>query len=257
MTAQAGSLGSLLLPERIANMRTLHRFTGQHAGWGLALLPAVLLILMGTGSARETGKTQALFNGRDLEGWSIYIAHSEKSTSPGADPKSVFKVEDGVIHVSGEEFGCLITEKEFANYRLKLEVKWGDKKWPPREKPDTPRDSGILMHCVGPDKIWPKSIECQIQEKDFGDFYMVGGTSLLVNGREEKGRVVKTKDAEKPRGEWNVVEVVCDGGKITNIVNGVVVNEGTHASETRGKIVLQSEGAEVFFRNIELTLLHE
>ena len=65
----------------------------------------------------------------------------------------------------------------------------------------------------------------------------------------------KTKDAEKPTGEWNTVEVVCDGDKITNIVNGVVVNEGTDASVTKGQILLQSEGAEVFYRKVELTPL--
>ena len=65
--------------------------------------------------------------------------------------------------------------------------------------------------------------------------------------------MVKKTDAEKPTGEWNTVEVVCDGDKITNIVNGVVVNEGTNASVTKGKILLQSEGAEVYYRKVELT----
>jgi hypothetical protein len=78
-----------------------------------------------------------------------------------------------------------------------------------------------------------------------------------VNGKTEKGRVVRTTDAEKPLGEWNVVEVICDGDTITNIVNGVVVNKATRASVTRGKIILQSEGAEVFFRNITLTPLNK
>ena len=53
-------------------------------------------------------------------------------------------------------------------------------------------------------------------------------------------------------GEWNTVEVICDGGKITNVVNGVVVNEGTDASVTKGRILLQSEGAEVFYRRVDL-----
>ena len=86
---------------------------------------------------------------------------------------------------------------------------------------------------------------------------MVGGTSLEVAGKLEGGRVVKTQDAEKPRGEWNVVEVVCDADRIINIINGVVVNEGTKASETAGKIILQSEGAEVYYRNVELTPLRK
>jgi hypothetical protein len=231
-------------------MRT-GRLLAPLAGLGLA----ALVVSLSSAAAGGDEKTVSLFNGRDLSGWYLYIRHADSTVSPSADPKGVFKVENGVIHISGEEFACLTTEEEYANYRLKLEVKWGEKKWPPRDKPTTPRDSGILLHCVGPDKIWTKSIECQIQEHDFGDFYLVDGTSIEVNGKLHKGRVVKTKDAEKPNGEWNVVEVVCDGDKITNIVNGVVVNEGTKASETKGKIVLQSEGAEVFYRNIELTPL--
>jgi hypothetical protein len=232
-------------------MRSPHPFAA--AALGLAVVSACALLPAAV--AKDDAKTISLFNGHDLAGWYTFIPHTDKSYPPNTDPKGVFKVENGVIHVSGEEFGCLLTDKEYANYRLKLEVRWGDKKWYPRDKPTDRRDSGILLHCVGPDKIWNKSIECQIQEHDFGDFHNVGGTSIEVNGKLEKGRVVKTKDAEKPNGEWNVVEVVCDGDKITNIVNGVVVNEGSKASVTKGKILLQSEGAEVFFRNIELTPL--
>ena len=111
------------------------------------------------------------------------------------------------------------------------------------------------MHATGPDKIWTKSIECQIQEGDCGDFWLVDGTAITVAGERQTRYKKKTKDAEKPRGEWNTIEVVCDGDKITHIVNGVVVNEGTDASVTRGRILLQSEGAEIFFRKVELTPL--
>ena len=202
--------------------------------------------------AKDREKATPLFNGKDLAGWSIFIRHKEKS-DPRIDTKGVFRVEDGVIHVSGEEFGCLTTDEEFQDYRLLVEFRWGEKKWPPREK--AVRDSGILLHGVGPDKVWTRSIECQIQEHDCGDFYMVDGTSIVVDGKPVKGYKKKTKDAEKPNGDWNTIEVVCDGDKITNIVNGVVVNEGTMASVTKGKIVLQSEGAEVFYRKVELTPL--
>lgn len=207
--------------------------------------------------ADDAGKAVSLFNGKDLAGWYTFTQHADGSADPYADPKGVFKVEGGVIHVSGEEFGCLTTKQEYNDYRLRLEVKWGAKKWPPRDGEKTPRDSGILMHCVGPDKVWMKSIECQIQERDFGDFFLVGGTTIDVSGKTQKDRVVRTKDVEKPFGEWNVVEVICDGNAITNVVNGVVVNKGVNASVARGKIVLQSEGAEVFYRNITMTPLEK
>ena len=214
---------------------------------------ALTAVTVSTLAAADGNAPVSLFNGKDLSGWTIFIRHNDKTVESRTDPKGVFKVDDGMIHISGEEFGCLTTEKEYANYRLKLEFKWGDRKWPPREKPETPRDSGILLHCVGPDKVWTKSIECQIQEHDCGDFWMVDGTTLMVDGNPSKTRTVKKKDAEKPTGEWNIVEVVCDGDTITNIVNGVVVNKGTEASVTKGRILLQSEGAEVYYRNIELT----
>jgi hypothetical protein len=220
-------------------------------------LTLAALVYAPSSFADDAEKTVSLFNGKDLAGWYTFTRHADKSADPYADPKGVFKVEDGVIHISGEEFGCLTTKQEYGNYRLRLEVKWGAKKWPPRDGENTPRDSGILMHCVGPDKVWTKSIECQIQERDFGDFYLVGGTTIDVNGKTEKGRVVRTTDAEKPLGEWNVVEVICVGDTITNIVNGVVVNKATKASVARGKIILQSEGAEVFYRNVAITPLEK
>lgn len=213
------------------------------------------LLASSSNIAAEAKKPVALFNGKDLAGWTIFIPHKDKLQPTNTDPKSVFKVEDAVIHVSGEEFGAITTEKSYANYRLKLEVKWGDKKWPPRDQKKTQRDSGVLVHCVGPDKLWTKSIECQIQERDFGDFYLVGGTTIEVDGKLVKDRGVRTYDAEKPHGEWNVVEVLCEGDSITNIINGKVVNAGKKASESKGRILLQSEGAEVFFRNVELTPL--
>jgi len=225
------------------------------------LMSALALAVLGLSPTSEVraeppkGQPVELFNGKDLSGWSIFINHKDKSVRPQDDPRGVFKVEDGTIHISGEEFGCLTTKAEYADYRLRLEVKWGDKKWPPRDQPKTQRDSGILVHCVGPEKVWMTSIECQIQERDFGDFYMVGGTTIEADGKVQRGRVVRTKDLEKPNGEWNVVEMICDGDSITNIVNGEVVNKGMKASVTKGRILLQSEGAEVFYRNVTLTPL--
>ena len=59
-------------------------------------------------------------------------------------------------------------------------------------------------------------------------------------------------DVEKPAGEWHRIEVICAGDTITNIVNGFVVNVSAKSSLTQGKIQFQSEGAEIFFRKIEI-----
>jgi Domain of Unknown Function (DUF1080) len=235
---------------------------GQHAlavavGAGVTVVLTALFVAPGRADERlpQGAGSVSLFNGKDFTGWTIFVDPKKEKYSADSNPDRVFTVENGVIHVSGEQFGALTTKDEFENYRLSVEFKWGEKKWPPRADAETRRDSGILVHCVGPDKIWTKSIECQIQEHDCGDFWLVGGTAITVDGKVEKGRAIKKKDGEKPNGEWNTVEVVCDGDKITNIVNGVVVNEGTNASVTKGKILLQSEGAEVYFRNVVLTPL--
>jgi hypothetical protein len=213
----------------------------------VALLVWFALVASAPAAGQEPVK---LFKGKDLSGWTIFLPKGEDGDTK-SDPKGVFKVEEGILHVSGEQFGYIITNDEFENYRLVIEFKWGEKRYPPREQ--AKRDSGVLFHCVGPDKVWPRSIECQIQEGDCGDFWMVDATELTVAGkRVAGGRAIKTRDAEKPNGEWNTIEVDCDGGKITNIVNGVVVNEGTDASVTKGKILLQSEGAEIFFRRVDL-----
>jgi hypothetical protein len=64
-------------------------------------------------------------------------------------------------------------------------------------------------------------------------------------------------DVEKPPGEWNRQEVICDGSTITTILNGIVVNKGTNSSHTEGKIQIQSEGAEILIRRIELRPLRK
>ncbi len=215
-------------------------------GWLVVLLGSLAL-------ADDPGAGIPLFNGKDLAGWEPKVDTKASGYDPNSSADRVFTVEGGMIRVSGERLGTLTTVAEYADYKLRFEFRWGEKRWAPRAQ--EVRDTGVLLHCTGPAKIWTKSIECQIQEHDCGDFWMVDGTTLKFDGKVEKSYKKKVKDAEKPTGEWNTVEVICDGGSITNIINGEVVNRGTDASVTRGKILLQSEGAEVYFRNLVLTPL--
>ena len=60
------------------------------------------------------------------------------------------------------------------------------------------------------------------------------------------------QDVESPSGEWTRLEVIAEGDRVTNVVNGKVVNEGTRSSLTEGRILVQSEGAEIYFRRIDL-----
>jgi hypothetical protein len=59
-------------------------------------------------------------------------------------------------------------------------------------------------------------------------------------------------DVESPHGQWTRLEVLAQGDRLTYLVNGKVVNEASRSSLTEGKIIIQSEGAEIFFRRIDL-----
>jgi hypothetical protein len=246
----------------------------------------------GEAEAVAPGRVTPLFNGRDLTGLRPWLKRSGHQ-----DPKKVFTAHDGMIHVSGEDDGYLATEKEYRDYYLVVEYKWGEKTWPPRE--DKARDSGVLLHCVGEEGaaggVWMESIECQLIEGGTGDIILVKGknspavtataiekdtgdpdkphkefyfqpgapphsfTSGRINwfDRDPQWRDIKDfrgrKDVENKPGEWNALEITCDGDSLTFKLNGVTVNAATKSSHTKGKILFQSEGAEIFFRKIDLT----
>jgi hypothetical protein len=252
-----------------------------------------------------------LWNGRDLDGWTTWMRQPEPSSAvpglkrdadgnyiepigSGRDPLNVFTVVRDVdgrpaIRISGEVFGELRTKGAFKDYHLKLQFKWGEKKWAPRDKPGTPRDSGLLYHvhaAPGVDgRTWARSIELQIQEHDVGDLYAVGsaiavrakpraGTqpalydydpagewTFFSQSQGASGRCIKQPDNEKPTGEWNTVELIAFGEDAIHIVNGKVVmrlhgplriDGEAPTPVTSGPIILQSEGAEVFYRAIEI-----
>ena len=214
------------------------------------------------------GKPVKLFNGKDLKGFDTFL----RENGLNKDPNKVFQVRDRAVHVSGTEYGYFITQQEYENYYLRVEFKWGEATHAPRK--DKARDSGILYHVVGPNMVWPKSIEFQMIEGRTGEVILVGdGASLTRDGvTKTRGETKDTRfarfgqgpwkgvvgfrspenEVEKPHGEWNLLELIADGDKVTFKVNGKVVNEGTGAKPSRGRILFQSEGAELFFRNIEL-----
>ena len=226
----------------------------------------------------------SLFNGRDLDGWYTWLKDNKL-----ADPQHVFSVQDGMLRISGEEWGGIATRQMYRDYHLIVEWKWGGPMHGIRD--GKARDSGILVHAVGEDGAasgtWLESVESQVIEGGTGDFILVGGKrqpSMTSEVREapngevywqEGGKPLHRdrgrfdwygrdpewkdvagfrgrQDVEMPMGEWNRSEVVCDGDTIKNILNGKVVNYGSNSSHTFGKIQLQSEGAEILIRRVEL-----
>jgi hypothetical protein len=202
-----------------------------------------------------------LFNGHDLTGWKTFLDPKAKD----ADPKKVWTIENGEIHCAGLPMGYLLTDKEYGDYVLRVQWRW----------PAKPGNSGVFVHVSGPDKIWPKGVEAQLQNGEAGDFWLVDGFNLTVPDSENRrqGRhflrigesfqkaqgqsrpTAVRKPVEKPVGEWNQYDITCHGSEIKLVVNGHHVNTGTHAEATKGHILLQSEGAPIVFRNIEIKSL--
>jgi hypothetical protein len=267
------------------------------------------IVRAGEASLPAPTHTTILFNGRDLEGWETLLGPRKPGDTPlgrNNDPDRVFSVvqEDGApaIRVSGQVWGALVSVREFENYHLHAQFKWGKLKWPPRQ--EAVRDSGILYHCVGepdPHTGWMRSFECQIEEHDCGDFWSVRNAVAFAETRRmditpelrqefavwcrrnegqyppfaywpggprmriDKDGLMKQGDAEKPLGQWNDVDIYCTASNSLHVINGqtnmVLWNlsqtgpNGTLTPLRRGKIQLQSEGAEIFFRAVELQAL--
>jgi serine/threonine protein kinase len=130
----------------------------------------------------STAPVTRLFNQQDLTGFYTFLGPPKNGAPPigkGKDPNKVFTVKDGLLRISGQDDGVLLTAKDYHDYRLTVEFRWGQKIWPPREK--KARDSGIALHCIGPDdghvgKV-PQSIQCQVREGCVGDLILIGANS--------------------------------------------------------------------------------
>lgn len=277
-----------------------------------AMICGVLLatMVMGVAIAQESAKQEVivpqekmvLLNGKDLSGWYTWLTGTGR-----ADPKQVFTMqENGELRISGDGYGGLTTEREYANYHLVVEYRWGKETWAPRKT--AARDGGVLLHCQGHDGNyggtiqtpgpWMNSLECQIIEGGVGDLLVLEGLAKdgsvmkatatcevskdrdgeaiwTVGGKKEAftaGRVNwfgrdpdwkdvidyrGSKDVESAGQEWTRLECYCHGDNLTYVVNGVVVNRASQVFPRQGKILLQTEGAEMFVRKVELYPLPE
>jgi len=252
------------------------------------VFPIVLIVSVSVRA--QSADWKPLFNGKDLSGWDSYLRSSEGAADSTAigfnkDPHGVFTVAGGSIHISGQDWGAIISKNVYSNYHLRYKVKFGEKKWPPRE--NLLRDGGLMFHSSGPQnfgyRCWMRSNEMQIQETEIGDFYNAGeGTcefqvsKTTVKGEERDSEVVEQHDPngimkryndrvyrsgnfENPHGEWTTGELVARGADAVFIVNGFVVNrlyntfrEDLGQQTTSGKLQFQSESGEHFLKDIEI-----
>lgn len=206
------------------------------------------------------------------------------------DSTGVFSIvqKDGepVLRISGEIYGCIFTKEEYSNYHLSLKVKWGTRKDVPRL--EKLKDSGVLYHSIGEAGVdywraWMLSQEFQIMEGHMGDYWNIATSAIdirayLSEGQmnsvaasdqpflgfgtgEKNGFCLRSENHESAGDQWTTIELICFGDKSLHIVNGHVVmvlqnsryvKDGKPVPLTKGKIQLQSEAAEVFFKDIRI-----
>jgi hypothetical protein len=192
-----------------------------------------------------------------------------------------------VIKVTGEYYGCLFTKKTFSNYHLVMQTRFGNKKWEPRL--NELRDAGLLYHGNGPCGVdyfrsWMLSQEFQIQDTCTGDYWNIANAQTSIKcipasngtyqasltggafvpmgvGTGKQGFCQRSANYENADGEWNTIELICFEDKSVHIVNGHVVMVLQHSAYwdgaksialTKGKLSLQSEACEVYYKNLRL-----
>jgi hypothetical protein len=207
----------------------------------------VALLLMVPAMAAETAEVVVpkektmLWNGTDFTGWKRFLPDASKNVD------DTWSIADGLLRCTGKPAGYMRTETPYADYHLHVEWRW----------PEKPGNNGVLVHMSGEDKVWPRSLECQLASGNAGDFWVIGGFEHAehakggkrVNGR----RTVKLHESsEKPAGEWNQYDIICKDDWVVVLVNGVLQNVATECSDKSGRICLQSEGAPIEYRNIWL-----
>jgi hypothetical protein len=250
------------------------------------LILICVALAFATGSYSQKAM-KPLFNGKNLKGWDTYVGPKEKGGQPlglNSDPMKIFTVSDmdgtKVLHISGEVNSSVATKKEYENYHVRMVFKWGNKVY-------TQLNSGLLYHSFGPFgaglNVWMSSHEFQLCTAKMGDSYCMGksyfeipvlkgtdGKSFTYSPTGEKtqfgdGKTAKNAskggDYEKPKGEWNTVDLYCFGATSVHVVNGKVVminynsgkiEDGQVLPLTKGKIQIQSEGGELFVKSLEM-----
>jgi len=205
----------------------------------------LLALIMLAGASCKKQETIELFNGKNLDNWTIFLPDS-------IDVNSVFYVSDGLLHVGGIPNGYIRTKDEYTSYELHVEWRWVDE----------PKNSGVLLHATGENMLWPNCIEAQLMAGNAGDFVLIGkgagmtvkDSTYLVTSEENRYTVITKygESSENEAGEWNSYDIAVRSESISLTVNGVLQNECTNPTKSQGNICIQSEGGPMEFRNIVL-----
>lgn len=210
-----------------------------------------LCLLTNVIQAADLPQYKPLFNGKDLTGW--VNVNTDKDT---------WYVKDGMLVCTGHPIGVMRTDKQYENFLLHIE-------WRHMEAGG---NSGVFAWSEGtvPEgRRLPKGMEIQMLELDWVNQHKMKDGSLppiaYVHGElfganglittPDNPRGTRSKSIEnrcKGKGQWNVYDVVCVDGTVKLSVNGKFVNGVRNASIKKGYLCLESEGAEIQFRNIQI-----
>ena len=181
---------------------------------------------------------------------------SENSKTKLSD---VWQLREGMLVCLGAPKGYLYLDHDFTNFILRLEWRWLEGK--------KPGNGGVLFRLTGPDKIWPRSLEAQLNTGEAGDFWGLDGFTLDGPAERKKtldhaqfGKLTNLKriaDLEKPAGQWNQYEIIARGPIVILRVNGQEANRATGCDVRAGKVCLTAEGDEIHFRNVTLQPLDQ
>lgn len=185
------------------------------------------------------------------------VAWRNFSEEPGTALGDVWVFTNNMLVCRGKPRGYLVLAEKLSDFELSFEWK--------RPEGKKPGKAGVLMRMSGPDRIWPKSLEAQLNAGQAGDFWGLGGFELdgpaerkSVVENPQQGRLTnlkRTSDHEKPVGEWNIYEIIAHGAEVTLRINGIEVNRATKCDQVAGPLCLTAEGDEIHFRNVRLRKL--
>lgn len=217
----------------------------------IALISALLSAAPAAMRAEPPAAWRDLFNGKDLSGW------VDVNTAP-----DTWKVREGLLVCTGKPIGVMRSDREYENFILHVE-------WRHMEPGG---NSGVFIWSnakPAPGKRLPLGLEVQMLELDWpklhpdekgnprplayvhGELFGANGLEIVPDNPRGK-RSMSAENRCKPRGEWNTYDVVCVDGTVKLSVNGKFVNGVSKASVRKGYLCLESEGAEIHFRNIRI-----
>ncbi len=208
------------------------------------------LLAIWVASPQSVPQFRDLFNGKDLSGW-VNVNTAEDT----------WRVKDGLLICSGKPIGVMRTDRQYENFVLHIEWRhmepggnsgvfaWSDA----RPNPRTRLPNGVEVQML--ELEWP-----ELHKRDgvtppvayvHGELFGVNGVKTVPDtARGERSMSIENR--AKGRGEWNTYDVVAVDGVIKLSVNGKFVNGISRSTQKKGYLCLESEGAEIHFRNIRL-----